>query len=180
MEKWSRSSILIRRIFPCPKGFTLGTEFQKYGFPDFLRATIVAPLASIPVAILVDLLVLFPTNKIVSNPPEGFVRFINGAIFLIFYSLPTAYTSTAIFGAIGLAFANDAKYRLTIPIGAIAGIVCGAITGFGWILFLSRENFDFSVFTESFIVTIIFPISILSGLLVGVFFTKLITKGVFR
>ena len=108
----------------------MSTEFKGYGFPDYLRATLLAPLASIPVAMLAALLflLLFPPSRSVSPPREDFVRFIDTGLFLNLSSLPIAYISTALFGAVGCEIAFWTRVRLTIPIGAVAGIICGAIS----------------------------------------------------
>ncbi len=68
---------------------------------------------------------------------------------------------------------SPTRIRLTIPIGAVAGTVCGTITGFGVILFLTGDNFNLSVLLGGFTGTIIFPISILGGLLIGVVYSIL-------
>ena len=120
----------------------MSTEFQRYRFADFLRASAVAPLASIPAALLVDLLFIFSTNRIIGSGQEGFARLGGWALFLLIFSLPSAYISTAIFGALGLGIANSVRVRLTILIGAFAGVVCGIITTILWGLLLNRGFYD--------------------------------------
>ena len=137
------------------KGNILTTEFQKYRFADFLRASAVAPLACIPAVLLLDYLVLFASGMLVPSPrgdydPFGILAFFGRlALLLISVSLPSAYISTAIFGALGVGIANSARVLLTVPIGAIAGVVCGFITGLLWLLFLAGDiSFDLSLLSE--------------------------------
>ena len=160
----------------CPKVNTVSQEFQPYGFRDFLRATSIAPLACIPAAVLVNLLILFPSNRVVSFPQAGFARFTSGMYFLLYFLLPTAYITTTLFGVVGLSVANLERIRPTIPIGAVAGIICGAMTGFLWTLILTGDNFSLSIFVEGFIGAIITPISILSGLFIGMVFVILMNR----
>jgi hypothetical protein len=161
--------------FASLKGNILSTEFQKYRFADFLRASAVAPLASIPAVLLIDLLFLFPTDRILPSHLEGFARFRAWALFLIIFSLPTAYISTAIFGALGCEIANSARVRLTIPIGAFAGVVCGVITGLLWMLFLAGGIFDLSLLFEGLGLIILLG-AILCGLFVGVVYSQLLNR----
>lgn len=151
-------------------------EPKPYRFSDYLRAVLAAPLTSIPVAILIDLLVIYPTNRIVSSTMSNFDKFIRWAPFLILLSLSTAYVSTAFFGAIGVLYANAVRLRGSVLLGAIVGSVCGAITGFGWILFLTRELFEFRLLFTVFPGAVVIPISILSGLFTGIAFIKLIHR----
>jgi hypothetical protein len=154
----------------------LSTEYRKYRFSNLLKATLLAPLTTIPVAVIIGLLVLFPTFNRISESQGSPINYINVALLLILFSLPTAYASTTIFGAVGLFLANIARYRLTIPIGVGAGIVCGAGAGFAWMVYLTRDIFDLSglISTGSYIL----PISISSGLLVGAVYIKLINRPV--
>ena len=82
-----------------------------------------APLASIPAVLLVDLFIILP------NLLAGLAMFGRLALFLIIVTLPISYFSTAIFGALGIGIANLARVPLTVPLGAVAGVVCGAMTG---------------------------------------------------
>ncbi|HJS18047.1 MAG TPA: hypothetical protein VJ785_04835 [Anaerolineales bacterium] len=100
----------------------MNKEFQKYGFSDFLRASAVAPLASIPAVLLVDLFIILPNLLAV-------LAMWRLALLLIIVTLPISYFSTAIFGALGIGIANLARVHVTVPLGTLAGVVCGAITG---------------------------------------------------
>ena len=82
-----------------------------------------APLASIPAVLLVDLFIILP------NLLAGLAMFGRLALLLIIATLPISYFSTAIFGALGIGIANLARVPLTVPLGAVAGVVCGAMTG---------------------------------------------------
>ena len=146
----------------------MSTEYQKYRLSDYTRATLIAPLASIPAVILV--LLLFALYSSVRNASDvsGVKSFIRQALFFIGVTLPTAYISTAIFGALGVVEANFAKSNPTVPVGAVIGLVCGGIVGVAWIYFLTS---DLTVIFSGFYGTFIFPISLLSGFGVGAVFT---------
>jgi hypothetical protein len=151
------------------KGTILSTEFQKYSFADFLRASALAPLASIPAVLVVDLLILFLQGDIPpSDPQKGLAAFRAWAILLMVFSLPSAYVSAAIFGPWGIRIANSAKARITIPIAAIAGVVCGVITGLLWMTFLAA------------LWRVILMDTIVCGLFVGVAYAKLLNRSVQR
>lgn len=155
-------------------------DFRKYTRSDYLKALGIAPLASIPVVILVVLLVIVPPNEIITSTQSSFKKFTGWANLLLMFSIPTAYVSTAFFGWLGFLYANARRYRGTPVFGAAVGLVCGAATGIGWILFLPRENFDLEVLLTGFAGAIILPISILTGLIVGAVFVKVINRSAKR
>jgi hypothetical protein len=157
------------------KGAILSTEFQKYGFSDFLRASALAPLASIPAVLLVDLFILF-ADIILPNPLESLAIFGRLALFLIYLSLPISYFSTAIFGALGIGIANSARVHLTVPIGALAGVVCGAITGLLCLLFMAGGTLHPSLLSEGRWLYIL--VGTICGLFVGVAYPKLLNRSV--
>jgi hypothetical protein len=154
----------------------LGAEFQKYRRADFMKGTIVAPLVSLPITVLGLLLYTYAGTPL--GTQLDFVQVIRTSLFFVFlfFALPSAYISTAIFGGVGISIANFNRFRISITLGTVAGIVCGAFMGFLWILFFAR--YDFSHFIEILISSgsTIFPIAILSGFLAGMIFTKLINR----
>jgi hypothetical protein len=114
-------------------------EFQKYGFRDFLRATLLAPLASIPATIVGYSLFFFVDAYINVRFQHGFFNFkddivfvLNASFIFILYALQITYLSTAIFGAVGVSIANFIRFRITTTLGIIAGVVCGGTVEY-WI-----------------------------------------------
>lgn len=144
----------------------MSAEFQKYRFGDFLRATLLAPLASIPALLIVDLLIFIILGGARTTPQKASAMFGGWAALLVAFSLPSAYIATAIFGALGIRIANSRSVRLTTLIGAVAGVTCGAFTGLLWTAF--RNLHVVSV--------IILPDAILCGLFVGVAYSILLNR----
>ena len=121
-----------------------------------------APLASIPAVLLVDLFIILP------NLLDGLAMFGRLALLLIMVTLPTSYFSTAIFGALGIGIANLARVHLTVPLGAVAGVVCGAVTGLP--CFLLAEG------TLPRLLYIL--VGAICGLFVGVAYPKLLNRSI--
>jgi hypothetical protein len=160
------------------KGAILNTEFQRYGFSDFLRASAVAPLASIPAVLLVDLFILLVSQAdiIPRTPLQSLAIFGRLALLLIVATLPTSYFSTAISGALGTGMANLARVHVTVPIGAFAGVVCGAITGLLRLLLLAGVTLHLALLSEGGWLYIL--VGTICGLFVGVAYPKLLNQAI--
>ena len=135
-----------------------------------------APLASIPAVLLVDLFILLVSKPdiIPRNPLQSLAIFGRLALLLIYLTLPTSYISTAIFGALGIGIANLARVHLTVPMGAFAGVVCGAITGLLRLLLLAGVTLHLSLLSEGGWLYIL--VGAICGLFVGVAYPKLLNR----
>lgn len=146
--------------------------FAGYRFVDYFKATLLAPLLTIPATFLwfslASIVWALLANGLDHEIGVGFTEMLVSAAFMDLFALPTAYLGTMIFGTLGTVLAHLFRYRFTVLSGAVLGLACGALMGSAWLMLLFPAGTGIRGNAE--LIAFYFPVALLSGLMVGIEF----------
>jgi hypothetical protein len=149
-------------------------DLPKYTFRDYTKGTLIAPLAAFPAALFGMSVFLIINGFIEQLAGEYGIAILQATIAMLLTSVLTAYFATGLFGAISLWVANQVRYRYSYFTGAAVGVLWATTIVMFWMFVFPANPGPFDYASTSW--GIVFPIAILSGLLVSILYIKLVTR----